>query len=163
MTTHLIDALIQQYMNPPSTNNRYFANPGVRGYCKTGCLAAANVQYDNKVTNCAIGTVSSDCRCDLNSPTNDCVKGRRLPNDLIAEVNTCSHILSHIILMGHRSAVCLHSHPRMCRLCEGRVCSLPYGERTCHKASETAERNVKDELKACTTKCQAVIKGVRFA
>ena len=37
--------------------------------------------------------------------------------------------------------------------CEGRVCSMVFGERTCHKANEVAERDVKDELAACVQKC----------
>ena len=37
---------------------------------------------------------------------------------------------------------------------EGRVCSMVYGERVCHKATETAERDVKDELKECVQKCE---------
>ena len=42
---------------------------------------------------------------------------------------------------------------RMHRMFEGHVCSLPYGERTCHKATEIAERDVMDEVDACKAKC----------
>ena len=41
----------------------------------------------------------------------------------------------------------------MHHVCEGHVCSSPYGERTCHKTSEVAERDVVDEVDACKAKC----------
>ena len=56
--------------------NRNFVTGYAQEYCRYGCLDGADILYNNTVTDCTIGNVTKDCRCDLNAPTNECVKGR---------------------------------------------------------------------------------------
>ena len=58
-----------------SVTQSLFASWWLEDDCQAGCLIAAESLYNNSITNCSLGELSSDCRCDLSAPTNECPKG----------------------------------------------------------------------------------------
>ena len=108
-------APISSSASPYLTSNRYFATAFAQEYCKIGCLDGANAFYNDIVTDCPLGAVTKDCRCDLNAPTNECVQGRSRETYLFVQVTTLESSATASVYLVYSASITILDIGYMCK------------------------------------------------